>query len=69
MRADWVRFLATPVLIATLTVQLRGAEGDPAALELRVTEGDGAASAVGSRATRGVTVLVSDESEIGRAHV
>ena len=40
----------------------RAAPGDPAVLDLRVTEGDGATYAPGSRATRGVTVVVTDET-------
>ncbi|MEQ1884362.1 MAG: hypothetical protein ABL967_04825 [Bryobacteraceae bacterium] len=62
MRAGLVRFFMTPLLIAALNAPLRSAEGDPAVLELRVVEGDGLAYAVGSRATRGVTVQVSDET-------
>ncbi|MEQ1946029.1 MAG: hypothetical protein ABL995_02500 [Bryobacteraceae bacterium] len=62
MRAGLVRFFITPVLIAALTAPLRSAESDPAVLELLVIEGDGFAYAVGSRATRGVTAQVTDES-------
>jgi hypothetical protein len=51
-------FLAGVVPIASLAV---GADS-PSLLEIRVVEGDGAAYPVGSRATRGVTVLVSDET-------
>jgi hypothetical protein len=36
--------------------------GDPAALEIHVVEGEGAVYAIGSRATRGLTVLVRDEA-------
>src|SRR5712692_5399195 len=35
---------------------------DPALLQIRVTEGEGAIYATGSRATRGVTVQVTDET-------
>ena len=46
------------ILAATLTW---GADA-PSILTIRVAEGDGAAYPLGSRATRGVTVLVTDES-------
>lgn len=45
-----------------LASQLRGAEGDPAILDLKIVEGDGTVYTTGSRATRGVTVQVNDES-------
>jgi hypothetical protein len=56
----------TRSLLALLTVLLgapglRGADG-PAILQLRVAEGDGAVYPAGTRATRGVTVLVTDET-------
>lgn len=35
---------------------------DPAILQVRVVEGEGAAYAIGSRATRGLTVQVTDET-------
>jgi hypothetical protein len=35
---------------------------DPAILQLRVQEGEGAVYAIGSRATRGVTIQVTDET-------
>lgn len=40
----------------------QAAGSDPALLDLRVTEGDGATYAPGSRATRGIAVLVTDET-------
>jgi hypothetical protein len=40
----------------------QAAGGDPALLDLRVIEGDGATYAPGSRATRGIAVLVTDET-------
>jgi hypothetical protein len=40
----------------------QAAAGDPAALNLKIVEGDGATYAPGSRATRGVVVAVSDEN-------
>jgi hypothetical protein len=40
--------------------QIPGA--DPAILQVRVVDGDGAAYPIGARATRGVTVLVTDET-------
>jgi hypothetical protein len=51
-------FLAGVVLITTLAM---GADS-PAILEIRVVDGEGAAYPIGSRATRGVTVLVSDQT-------
>jgi len=47
-------FLATAVSLA--------AAGDPAILEIRVLEGEGASYFTGSRATRGITVMVTDET-------
>ena len=41
----------------------QAAGGDPAALHLKVVEGDGATYAPGSRATRGVGVMVTDEND------
>ncbi len=38
------------------------AQSDPAILQIRVIEGEGAVYATGSRATRGVTVRVTDET-------
>ena len=38
------------------------AQNDPALLRIRIVEGDGAAYAIGSRATRGITVEVTDET-------
>ena len=59
----------TRSLLALLTILLNasaanGADG-LAILQIRVAEGEGAAYPLGSRATRGLTVLVTDES--GRA--
>ena len=47
------------------TAVARAAVGDPAILEIRVVEGEGSSYFTGSRATRGVTVMVTDET--GRA--
>lgn len=41
----------------------QGIAGDPKSLHLKVVEGDGATYAPGSRATRGVGVLVLDEND------
>jgi hypothetical protein len=46
------------VIVSAFTVALHAA----AILQLRVVEGEGEVSAVGSRATRGITVLVTDET-------
>jgi len=48
-------------LVVVLATSLAFGAGDPGALDLRVIEGDNAVYPVGSRATRGITVLVSDE--------
>ena len=49
-------------LVALLAAALAyGADG-PSVLAIRVTEGDGAVYPKGSRATRGLTVLVTDET-------
>lgn len=53
------------ILAAVLTAALAGGADNPALLAIRVTEGDGAVYAKGSRATRGLTVLITDET--GRA--
>jgi hypothetical protein len=51
------------IAISTLTlISLLGANQDPAILQLHVVEGDGATYALGSRATRGITVEVTDET-------
>ena len=53
--------LATlPILLIAIIAQVTGQ--DPAILQVHVVEGDGAAYPIGSRATRGVTVLVTDET-------
>ncbi len=41
---------------------MQAAPGDPALLKIQVIEGDGASYPLSSRATRGITVLVSDET-------
>jgi hypothetical protein len=38
------------------------AQNDPAILQIRIVEGEGTIYPIGSRATRGVTVLVTDET-------
>jgi hypothetical protein len=50
-----------PAGVALMASLAMGADS-PSLLQIRVVEGDGAAYPVGSRATRGVTVLVSDQS-------
>ena len=49
-------------LAAILAAALAWGADAPSILTIRVAEGDGAAYPVGSRATRGVTVLVTDET-------
>ena len=50
------------ILAATLTWGAAWGADAPSILTIRVAEGDGAAYAIGSRATRGMTVLVTDEA-------
>jgi hypothetical protein len=50
------------ILLLLLSVPLGAAPDDPAVLQLRIIEGEGAVYALGSRATRGVTVQVTDET-------
>src|SRR5579863_7498314 len=50
------------MLAAILAATLAWGADAPSILTIRVAEGDGAAYAIGSRATRGVTVLVTDET-------
>jgi hypothetical protein len=45
-----------------LTISLSAHAADPALLQLRVVQGEGAVYAIGSRATRGVAVQVTDET-------
>lgn len=49
-------------LAAILAAALAWGADAPSILTIRVAEGDGAAYAIGSRATRGLTVLVTDET-------
>ncbi len=49
------------VLVAASTMRLGAAPDDATVLQIRVIEGEGLAYTLGSRATRGVTVQVSDE--------
>jgi hypothetical protein len=49
-------------LTTALTVNLAMAGSDPATLAIRIVEGDDAVYATGSRATRGLTVLITDET-------
>jgi len=55
-----VVFLSAVLAFSPSTIQ--AAAGDPAILEIHVVEGDGSSYTTGSRATRGVTVLVTDET-------
>ena len=50
------------ILAAILAVALAYGADSPALLAIRLTEGDGAIYAKGSRATRGLTVLITDET-------
>lgn len=53
--------LRVALLILSLPLTI-WAQGDPAVLQLRVVQGEGAVYASGSRATRGVVVQVTDET-------
>jgi len=55
------RILAS-CLTGWLLVSTAAAEDSPAILQIRVLEGEGAIYAPGSRATRGVTVQITDET-------
>jgi hypothetical protein len=48
--------------LLSLKTPLGAAPVDPAALEIRVTEGDGLAYPIGSRATRGITIQIADDA-------
>jgi len=50
------------MLVAILAAALAWGADAPSLLTIRVAEGDGAAYPTGSRATRGLTVLVTDET-------
>ena len=50
------------ILAAILAAALAYGADSPALLAIRLTEGDGAIYAKGSRATRGLTVLITDET-------
>lgn len=52
--------LIVPILLLLVGDSLRA--GDPAGLKIRIEEGDGVTYALGSRATRGITVQVTDET-------
>ena len=49
------------VFLLILCVPL-AAQSDPAILQIRIVEGEGAVYPIGARATRGITVQVSDET-------
>jgi len=60
LAATSVGTLITTLITTALVPKL--AAQDPAVLQVRVVEGEGAAYAVGSRATRGIAVQVTDET-------
>jgi hypothetical protein len=62
IRKDVIRKSVAGTLAAILAAALAWGADAPSILTVRVAEGDGAAYPVGSRATRGVTVLVTDET-------
>jgi hypothetical protein len=57
-----IRKIVARALAAFLAAVLASGGDAPSILTIRVAEGDGAAYPIGSRATRGVTVLVTDET-------
>lgn len=62
IRKDAIRRIVARTLAVILAAALAWGADAPSILTIRVAEGDGAAYPTGSRATRGVTVLVTDES-------
>jgi hypothetical protein len=62
IRKDVIRKSVARTLAAILAAALAWGADVPSILTIRVAEGDGAAYPVGSRATRGLTVLVTDET-------
>lgn len=66
----WLRTTLAAILSAGLTVSGTGpalaadaiTKREPAVLQIRVVDGEGAVYAVGSRATRGLTVQITDET-------
>lgn len=62
IRKDVIRKSVAPTLAAILAAALAYGADAPSILTIRVAEGDGAAYHIGSRATRGLTVLVADET-------
>jgi hypothetical protein len=62
IRKDVIRKSVARSLTAILAAALAWGADAPSILTIRVADGDGAAYPVGSRATRGLTVLVTDET-------
>jgi len=62
IRKDVIRRSIGQPLALILTAVLAWGADAPSILTIRVAEGDGASYALGSRATRGVAVLVTDEA-------
>jgi hypothetical protein len=56
--------LRRTVLLSIILLFLRGhaSAADPTGLQIRIEEGDGTTYQAGSRATRGITVLVTDQA-------
>lgn len=50
------------IAIVLVTILASGEPQDPAILQIHILEGEGAVYGVGSRATRGVTIQVTDET-------
>lgn len=59
MFRHWVIALTVWLLLAS---QIKAAPADPAALAIRVAEGDGLTYPIGSRATRGITIQINDDA-------
>jgi len=56
------RWVILPTICLSLGFHAAAAAVEPKALEIRVTEGDGLAYPIGSRATRGITILILDDA-------
>lgn len=55
--------MGTPVILLLASILVQHSAGDnPAILQIRVIEGEGVAYPLGGRATRGVTIQVTDET-------
>lgn len=56
------RYLLLTILIRFFLHPLSAAPDEPAVLQMRIVEGDGSVYPLGSRATRGITIEITDET-------